>query len=149
MKVFVPRNIEKGMLNMNFQLWPITVSLVQLVLVAMGVWSWMMIWNGMTKAGADKILAGIPAWLIVFLFLFIAFFNVTELWLLPYAAKLRRTRFLDTTKKFQTNDTKIDSMQIMIKESHANYEDVQEQEHKVLSSEYITKKKLSSDDLLS
>ena len=64
-------------------------------------------------------------------------------------AKLRRTRFLDTTKKFQTNDKKIDAMQVMLKESHANYEDTQSKEHKSLSVEDLTKKKLSSDDLLS
>jgi hypothetical protein len=62
---------------------------------------------------------------------------------------MRRTRFLDTTKKFQTNDTKIDSMQVMIKESHADYENSQTQERKSLSVEDLTKKKLSSDDLLS
>lgn len=108
-----------------------------------------MIWNGIVKAWGNKVAAWIPAGIVIFIFLFVAFFKVSELGLLPYAAKIRRTRFLDTNKKFQTNDTKVDSMEVMIKESHANYEDTQTQEKKSLSVEDLTKKKLSSDDLLS
>ncbi len=134
---------------MHFQIWPLTVSLVQLVLIAVWTGVWLMIWNGVVKAGGSKVAASIPAGIVIFIFLFIAFFKVSELSLLPFIAKLRRNRFLDTNKKFQTNDVKIDPMQIMIKESHANYENTQTQERKSLSVEDLTKKKLSSDDLLS
>jgi hypothetical protein len=57
---------------------------------------------------------------------------------------------LDTTKKTQTNDTKIDPIEVMIKSSHARYEDTQKQEQKTLTIEDLKpKKKLSSDELLS
>ncbi|MEI7477626.1 MAG: hypothetical protein WCJ81_03785 [bacterium] len=64
-------------------------------------------------------------------------------------SKIVRNRFFDTTKKFQTNDTKIDPLQVMIKSSHAKYESLQKQEKKSLSVEDLTKKPLSSDELLS
>ena len=82
-------------------------------------------------------------------FLFVAFFKISELSLLPYLAKVRRTRFLDTTKKFQTNDTKIDPMQVMIQESRALYEDTEQKEQKKLAPQDLPSTRLSSDDLLS
>jgi hypothetical protein len=149
MKVFVPRNIEKGLFNMHFQLWPITVSLVQLVLIA--VWSAMTlaIRNAIVKSGWNKVIATLMAAPIMLVFLFVAFFKISELSLLPYLAKMRRNRFLDTTKKFQTNDTKIDPLHIIIAESHSLYEDTEQKDQKKHTAEDIPSGHLSSDDLLS
>jgi hypothetical protein len=149
MKVFVPRNIEKGWFNMNFQIGPLSVSLVQLVIVAMGSWVGLMTWNTVVKTGWSKWVATVMAIGIIIPFLVIAFFKVSELWLLPFLAKIYRNRFLDTTKKMQTNDTKIDPLDVLIKSSHATYEKIQKKEQKTLSIDEITKKPLSSDDLLS
>jgi hypothetical protein len=83
-------------------------------------------------------------------FFVIAFFKVSELTLVPYLAKIWRNRGLDTTKKTQTNDAKIDPLEILIKSSHAKYEDLEKQEKKTLSIDDITNKKpLSSDEILS
>ena len=150
MKVFVPRNIEKGWLNMNFQIGPLSVSLIQLVILAGGIGCGLLAWNTVIKTGGNKSIATILALLVMSPFLVIAFFKMSELTLLPFLSKLRRNRFLDTTKKTQTNDTKIDPLQVMIKSSHAKYEDMQKQEQKTLSiDDFKNKKKLSSDDLLS
>jgi hypothetical protein len=149
MKVFVPRNIEKGLFNMHFQLGPLTVSLVQLVLIALWAGTGLMIWNLVMKSGGSKAIATMMALPAVAVFLIIAFFKVSELSLLPFLAKIWRTRFLDTTKKFQNNTGKIDPLEVMIKESHATYENHNAQETKTLAREDLTHKPLSSDDLLS
>lgn len=82
--------------------------------------------------------------------LFIAFFKMSELSLIPFIAKLWRTRFLDTTKKFQANTTnKVNHTEMIIKASETMYEDTKTQEKKTLLIEDIDKKPLSSDELLS
>ena len=150
MKVFVPRNIEKWWLNMNFQIGPLSVSLIQLVILAAGIGIWLLAWNTVVKTWWNKGVATVLALLTMLPFFVIAFFKMSELSLLPFLAKIRRNRFLDTTKKTQTNDTKIDPLQVMIKSSHAKYEDNQLQEQKTLSiDDFKNKKKLSSDELLS
>ncbi len=150
MKVFVPRNIEKWWLNMNFQIGPLSVSLIQLVILAAGIGIWLLAWNTVVKTWWNKWVATVLALLTMLPFFVIAFFKMSELSLLPFLAKIRRNRFLDTTKKTQTNDTKIDPLQVMIKSSHAKYEDNQLQEQKTLSiDDFKNKKKLSSDELLS
>jgi hypothetical protein len=85
---------------------------------------------------------------VIMIFLFIAFFKLSELTLLPFLAKIRRTRFLDTTKKFQTNDIKVDPLDIAIKQSHALYEDTATVDQKKHMVDELPKKNLS-DDLLS
>jgi len=79
MKVFVPRNIEKGWLKMNFQIGPLNVTLIQLILLAVGMAISLMIWNGMVKGGANKLLAFIVAIPIFIIFIVIAFFKVSEM----------------------------------------------------------------------
>lgn len=150
MKVFVPRNIEKGWLNMNFQIGPLSVSLIQLVVIAAGIWLWLLSRNTVVKWWWSKWVATVLALLTMMPFFVVAFFKMSELTLLPFIAKLRRNRFLDTTKKTQTNDQKIDPLEVMLKSSHAKYEDLQQQEQKTLSiDDFKQKKKLSSDELLS
>lgn len=150
MKVFVPRNIEKWWFNMHFQLGPLNVSLIQLVLLAVGAWMALMVWNGVAKWSNSKALATIFAIPILWVFLFIAFFRISELPLIPFVAKLFRNRFLDTNKKFQRNSTtKIDPLHIAIESSKAQFEDTQVQEKKTLGIEEIGKNRTKSDDLLS
>ncbi len=134
---------------MHFQLGPLTVSLIQLVLIALGAGTSLMVWNTVVKTGGSKVIATLLALPALLLFIVIAFFKVSELPLLPFLAKMRRTRFLDTTKKFQNNTQKLDPMDIMIKESHAHYEHQERQEQKIFSESDMPKKSLSSDDLLS
>jgi hypothetical protein len=44
----------------------------------------------------------------------VAFFKISELTLLPFIAKIIRTYFLDTTRKFQINWTKPDPLHTLI-----------------------------------
>ncbi len=150
MKVFVPRNIEKWWFNMHFQLGPLNVSLIQLVLLAVGAWMALMVWNGVVKWSNSKALATILALPILLVFWFIAFFKVSELSLIPYLTKIFRNRFLDTNKKFQKNSTtKIDPLRVVIESSKAQFENTQIQEKKTLDVEEIGKNRTKSDDLLS
>lgn len=109
-----------------------------------------MIWNTIVKWGGSKITASVIAAPIIGIFLFVAFFKMSELSLLPFLAKIWRNKFLDTTKKFQANTTtKTNPTDIMIKASKTTYENIQSQEKKTLSLDEINKNPLSSDDLLS
>ena len=47
----------------------------------------------------------------------IAFFNVSELNLLAFIAKKIKDNFLDVSKKFQMNFTKIDPLEVIIAKS--------------------------------
>lgn len=87
---------------------------------------------------------------IIGIFLFIAFFKMSELTLLPFIAKIWRTRFLDVTKKTQTNSSnKIDPLEVLIKSSKAEHEEEQVKKQKTLTQDDFQKKTPSSDDLLS
>lgn len=55
---------------------------------------------------------GLP---VLLLFIFIAFFKVSELTLVPYLAKLIRTYFLDSAEKFQVNYPKDNPVDLVIK----------------------------------
>ena len=150
MKVFVPRNIDKWWFNMNFQIWPISVSLVQLVIVALWSGAALLTRNTIMKNGWWKPQATFMAIVILIPFLVVAFWNISELTLIPFIAKMYRNRFLDTTKKLQTNDAKIDPLQVKIKSSRATYEDMAKKEQKTLSiDDFKNKKPLSSDEILS
>lgn len=109
-----------------------------------------MIWNTIVKWGWSKITASVIAAPVIGIFLFVAFFKMSELSLVPFLAKIWRNKFLDTTKKFQANTTtKTNATDIMIKASKTTYENIQSQEKKTLSIDEINKNPLSSDDLLS
>jgi hypothetical protein len=71
----------------------------------------------------------------------IAFFEVSELPLIPFIAKLIKTYFFDTTKKFQINYEKPDATQIVIKEA-ASQEKKQIIEYKTDSN--VTQETLES-----
>ena len=47
----------------------------------------------------------------------VAFFQISELSLIPFVAKLAKTYIFDSTKKYQINYTKIDAVTISIKEA--------------------------------
>ena len=117
MKVPFPKNIQKWILaGMTLNLGPISLSIVQLLLVAVWVWLGLAVFNAGSKSGSTVagVVFAIPVLLI---FLLIAFFKVSEMSLLEYIAKLFRNRFFDTTKKFQNNFERLDQTKILIKES--------------------------------
>lgn len=147
MKVFFPRNIDWWRLNIWFQVWPIRVTLVQLLIVASWVAMALGIRNAMVKNWFNKLMAGIFVSPIIMLFLFIAFFKLSELSLIPFIAKFIQTNILDETIKYQINTTPIDQKDIAI--ANAKYEDNKKskiEEKNINQDEY---KKLQDKNILS
>lgn len=117
MKVVFPKNIQKWMLaGMTFQIGPITLSIVQLFVVGIGVAAAMAIFNSVSKTWS-KAIGALFAIIVLLIFVFIAFFKMSELWLIAFVAKLVRNLFFDTPKKFQANYDKIDPLKIAMKRS--------------------------------
>lgn len=116
MKVTFPKNIKKWILSgMTLNLGPISLSIVQLFLVAV----WVGLALAVFKAGSkswSSVVGVIFAIPVLLIFLLIAFFKVSEMGLLEYIAKLFRNRFFDTTKKYQNNFGKLNQTEILIKE---------------------------------
>jgi hypothetical protein len=117
MKVVFPKNIQKWILAwMNFQIWPINLSIIQLFIVGVGVATAMAAFNSLSKTWG-KAMWWLVAVVLFLVFIFIAFFKMSELSLIPFIAKLVRNLFFDITKKTQTNYSKIDPLQIAIKKA--------------------------------
>lgn len=115
MKVFIPKNIKWWMFSMRIQIWPFSMSIIQLFVVATGAAISLSVWNSLVRSGIDKVIASILALPIVILFGVVAFFNISELPLIPFIAKLIRTYFIDEPVKYQLNYKKIDKTDIMVK----------------------------------
>jgi hypothetical protein len=114
MKVFFPRNISGSWLNMSVQIGPATVSVVQLILLAMGMGLSLVIWNQLIKNGTtSKTIAFMITLPVFLLFVFVAFFKYSELRLHEFIAKMIKTHFLDATLKYQINYEKMDPELVM------------------------------------
>lgn len=115
MKVVFPKNIQKGMLaGMTFQIGPITLSIVQLFVVGVGVAAAMAIFNSVSKTGS-KAIGALFAVIVLLIFVFVAFFKMSELGLIAFVAKLVRNLFFDSPRKFQANYDKIDPLKVTMK----------------------------------
>ncbi len=117
MRVFVPRNIQKGRFRMNFQIGPLNVTLIQLIVLAVGMALALVIRNAMVRGGATRLTAAVFAIPVFVIFVVIAFFNVSEMGLVQYLAKVIRTNLLDTTKKYQDDYERIDPVDIALKKA--------------------------------
>ncbi|AKH32771.1 hypothetical protein XF24_00432 [candidate division SR1 bacterium Aalborg_AAW-1] len=139
MKVLFPRHIKKGFLSsMTFTVGPLTISIVQLFVLALGIAGSFAVANFLIKNGNHKVIAiagAAPLTLIAFA---IAFFEVSEMGLLEFLAKMARTHFFDTTTKYQVNVNKPDKIDLLIKEIHS-----EEQTQKIT---FKTQKGLLNDD---
>lgn len=122
MKAVYPKNIKKWFLSgMTFNIGPLTISVVQLFVLALWVALALVAFNGISKSGS-KALWLLFAIIILILFLVIAFFKVSELSLLPYIAKLIRNGFFDARKKYQVNYEKKNPIDLIIEESKTKEE---------------------------
>lgn len=103
---------------MSFQVWPFTISIIQLFILALGIALSLGIFNAVwQESKAVGIVFAIP---VLIIFIIIAFFEVSELPLIPFLAKIAKTYFFDATKKFQVNYERIDPTTVAIKESASN-----------------------------
>lgn len=124
MKIFIPRNISGGRLKMSVSIGPLSLSIIQLMILAIGLWLTLALWNTLFKNGTSKGTAFIIALPVFLLCVFIAFFKYSELTLIPFCAKLVRTYFLDATKKFQVNRNKPDPKSVLLAKSRKTEHDV-------------------------
>ncbi|MFA7298129.1 MAG: hypothetical protein WC010_00580 [Candidatus Absconditabacterales bacterium] len=122
MKVVYPKNIKRGLLaGMTFSIGPLSVSIVQLFILALGVAFALAAFNGLGKSGS-KVLGIFVAIIIIIITIVIAFFSVSELGLIAYVSKLVRNNFFDAKKKFQVNYEKKNPLDIMIEEAKTKEE---------------------------
>lgn len=123
------------------------MTLVQLILLAVGMAIALVIWNSMVKSGSTKVTAAVVAVPVFLIFVFIAFFKVSELGLLAFVAKLIRTNFLDAPKKFQDDYERIDPADVAIKKSKADDEQVKVHTSKYDDVDNEKLKKLKEDTI--
>ena len=102
MKAVFPKNIKKGLLSgLTFSMGPISISIIQLFIVAGGIAIAVVVF---TKVWETSKVGGIFfAVLILLIFIVLAFFKISELWIVAFFSKMIKDNFLDTKEKFQTN----------------------------------------------
>jgi len=116
MKTYYPRNIISSWFNLHFTIGPFTISLIQMLVVAVGVAISLAMWNWLVKNGSDKLIAAILTAPVAIIFGVVAFFEISELPLIPFAAKLIQTYILDEPKKFQIMVNKSDPVDLHLKQ---------------------------------
>ena len=122
MKVVYPKNIQKGLFaGMTFTIGPLTISIIQLFILAIGIAIALAAFNTLAKAGS-KILGIFVALIILIIFIIVVFFKVSELSLIPFLAKMARNNFFDTKKKYQVNYNKENPLDILLQETRAKEE---------------------------
>ena len=60
--------------------------------------------------------------IVLVIFIVIVFFNISELSLIPFLAKMARNNFFDTKKKFQENYYKEDPLDVLLEENKSKEE---------------------------
>jgi len=140
MKVVYPKNIKKWLLAwLTFQIGPISISIIQLFIIALGVAAALAVFNYVAKAWS-KIWWVFFAVVIIIITIVIAFFKISELTLIPFIAKMLRNNLFDTRKKYQNNYTKNNPVDILIKESKSDEEKkIIEQKDNKLDEEILKK----------
>ncbi len=122
MKVVYPKNIKKWLLaGMTFTIGPLSINIIQMFLLAVGVALALAAFNWFSKWWS-KALGILIAILIIIIFIIIAFFKISELWLVAYIAKLVRNNFFDAKKKFQVNYDKNNPLDVSIAEAKTKEE---------------------------
>jgi len=139
MKVVYPKNIKRGLLaGMTFTIGPLSISIVQLFILALWVALALSAFNSFWQAWS-KFVGILVAIIIIIITIIIAFFKVSELWLLAYIAKLIRNNFFDAKKKFQVNYDKNNPIDIMIQESKTKDEkQIIEQKESTFDQQHLT-----------
>ena len=117
MKVMFPQHIKKWFFAWAaFSIMWFSVSFIQLIILAVGAVFALWTFSTFSNSGAKWVWA-VLAIIIFLIFMVIAFFNVSELNLLAFIAKKIKDNFLDVSKKFQMNFTKIDPLEVIIAKS--------------------------------
>ena len=116
MKVTFPKNIKKWFLSgFTLNIWPFNISVLQLLLVAMGVWLAMVVFNTAQQAWSKAAWIFFAVLILIFVG-FVTFFKVSEMNIVQLLAKKIKENFFDVTKKFQSNNEKMNPVEIALKE---------------------------------
>ena len=117
MKVMFPQHIKKWFFSwVAFSIMWFSVNFIQLIVLAVGAVFALWTFSTLSNSGA-KWPWVVFAVIIFFIFVVIAFFNVSELNLLAFIAKKIKDIFLDVPKKFQVNYSRHDQTEIVIAKS--------------------------------
>ena len=112
-----PQHIKKWFFSwVAFSIMWFSVSFIQLIVLA--IWAVCALWtfSAFNNSGS-KWVWFVLAIIIFLIFLVIAFFNVSELNLVAFIAKKIKDNFLDVSKRFQMNYTRIDPTEVIIAKS--------------------------------
>jgi hypothetical protein len=111
---------------------------VQLFILALGISLALAAFNGFSKSWS-KAFGLLVAVFVLIIFIIIAFFKISELWLVPYIAKLIRNNFFDAKKKFQVNYEKNNPLDVVIQESKTKEEkQIIEQKENTFDKQILT-----------
>lgn len=117
MKVMFPQNIKKWLFSgVAISVMGFSISFIQLIILAIGAVFALWVFSSFSNSGA-KWLWIIFAVIVFLIFMFVAFFSISELNLLAFIAKKIKDLFLDVPKKFQVNYTKSNPTEIAIAKS--------------------------------
>ena len=114
MKAVFPKNIKKGLLaGLTFSIGPLTISIIQLFLLAIGV-AWALVVFSQFQE-TSKVTGVFLGGIIFLIFAIIAFFDISELNIVAFLAKIIQNHFFDATEKFQTMNEKPSKTELTIK----------------------------------
>ena len=118
MKAVFPKNIQKGLLaGLTLTVGPISVSIVQIFILALGVAAAFFAFNQLQKV--NRVIGGVSAVFVFLIFLIIAFFKISEMNLLEFIVKFIKSHFIDTAEKYQTNYNKSNPLEIRFAKNKA------------------------------
>lgn len=118
MKAVFPKNIQKGLLaGLTLTVGPISVSIVQIFILALGVAAAFFAFNQFQKV--SRVIGGVSAVFVFLIFLIIAFFKISEMNLLEFIVKFIKSHFIDTAEKYQTNYNKSNPLEIRFAKNKA------------------------------
>lgn len=140
MKVFYPQNIQGGFLSDKIPIGPVDLSIIQLGLLGLWATVSMLVWKSLIGAGLGKAMSFVLVLPVIILFLVVTFFRFSEMNLLEFVAKLLRTNFFDSPKKYQVNYKKVDPVKVKIQKLKKS-----DKSKKIEKKKWIRKKDI--DDL--
>ena len=118
MKAVFPKNIQKGLLaGLTLTVGPISVSIVQIFILALGVAAAFFAFNQFQKV--NRVIGWVSAVFVFLIFVIIAFFKISEMNLLEFIVKFIKSHFIDTAEKYQTNYNKPNPLEIRFAKNKA------------------------------
>ena len=118
MKAVFPKNIQKGLLaGLILTVGPISVSIVQIFILALGVAAAFFAFNQFQKV--NRVIGWVSAVFVFLIFVIIAFFKISEMNLLEFIMKFIKSHFIDTAEKYQTNYNKPNPLEIRFAKNKA------------------------------